>query len=398
MAFGNISDQLAQHQAQTRYNNGPDLSQYPGASASDFKWNTDTGNWDIDPSSHPGMLYISTPGETKDGKTGWVSAQDRTNGMGLGKLALLGGGLVGGGILASMLAPAAAGAAAIPNIGVTTGLPSMAGVGTGVGALSVPGVAASALLPSSAIATGAVSLPAAGASHMGIISSLLNSVTGGKGLTGLATNVAKNYGGNLVKSLLNPNTLNAAGTGLAGVASTEAHNRGAKLDAMMAADQMKMINDQNQIAENPQLLKQFQVADFLKNGGIPATPKPTYSITGRQLPQFNFGPAPTSAATKQIASTMEDQVANRIKNPIQLSDYASQMNPSDTETALNWLSPALTTMGANGGVGSFLQNLLTKTPSYGTITDPAGNLPQQIQPFQPIISKLPQDNSNQGNG
>lgn len=106
------------------------------------------------------------------GKYGWAVPLVAAGGIGLA-------GLAGG-----------AGASAIPSIATTTGLPSTAGIGTSVGALSIPGAAATAI-PSIATTTG------------------LASTTGlGTDVTAAGTSLPSSGGmGSMLSKIVNPKSL-----------------------------------------------------------------------------------------------------------------------------------------------------------------------------------------------
>jgi len=192
-----------------------------------------------------------------------------------------------------------------------------------------------------------------------LISGGTGALTGGGGNMGWGStianfgkNAAKEYGGDLMKQLLSGNALDAAGKGLAGVAQTQAHNRGAQLEAMMAGDEMALAADRERRAAEADILRKIQTTSYLKGGGA-GDVKPGVSVTGKPFGQFDFGVRPPTEAEIAAAGELEGQLMERLRNPIKLRDYDSKMEAGGMETALNWLSPALTTLGAARGAGRY---------------------------------------------
>jgi hypothetical protein len=143
----------------------------------------------------------------------------------------------------------------------------------------------------------------------------------------------------ILGKLTSPNGLGSIGTAMGAISGTQAHNRGEALDAMMSGDRMRLAAAGNQRQEDAQNLRMLQATNYLKNGGMPK--KELVSSSGMKIPDFGFGPAPITDETKSMASDMEKQLLDRMHNPLKLSDYDSKMNPSGTESTLDWLGPVL---------------------------------------------------------
>ena len=171
----------------------------------------------------------------------------------------------------------------------------------------------------------------------------------------------KNLGGSFLKQFLTGNALDAAGRGLGAIGQTQAHNRGVQLDAMMAGDEMKMANERERRAAETDLMKKMQVAEYLKGGG--ANFAEPMSVSGKPLGKFDFGVRPATETEMQMATELEGQLMNRLKNPMQLNDYNSKMEPGKVESAMNWLGPLLSTGGAMMGAGRYERpTAQTQTP------------------------------------
>jgi hypothetical protein len=177
----------------------------------------------------------------------------------------------------------------------------------------------------------------------------------------------KTTAANTMKSMLSGNGAQAAGTALGAVSQAQAHNRGTKLDAMMQGDQTKAQLAANQRAEDQELWKMLQAADYMKRGGTPR--QDNYSSTGMKLPSYNFGPAPISQANKDMAATMEQQLLQRLNNPLKPSDYESQMDPSTGEKITDYTGAALSGLGAalNAGQPAPTGGMTTKSQKIGSL-------------------------------
>lgn len=194
-------------------------------------------------------------------------------------------------------------------------------------------------------------------------------LAGGAG-AGLASLVgggaAKAASGGLIHSLMNPTALAGIGKGVGAIAQSKASNRGTQLDAMMEGDKMKMQATQARAEDESGLWRKIQAANYIKNGGMPAR-EPMVSSSGATIPDFSksFGPAPISEDDKQMAGTLLPQLQDRLAHPPVLSDYASKMNPGKVESALDWLGPIISGVGAvkQGQIPPIMPN-----PTGGTTT------------------------------
>jgi hypothetical protein len=204
----------------------------------------------------------------------------------------------------------------------------------------------------------------------------------GSTLKTVGTNLAKDAAGGFINKLLSGDTLDAAGKGVAGVAATEAHNRGTKLDATMAGDEMKRLADVNNRDAGVQGMKQMQIAEYLAGGGFHPTDQPVLA-GGKTATKFNFGTAPATEAEKQYAGNYSKQLMDRQAHPVQLSDYSKLMDPGTMEKTLNWISPILSTLGAARGAGKYLSPEQIAAARAGAQQQPA--TPQ----LPPVEFKMP---------
>ena len=173
----------------------------------------------------------------------------------------------------------------------------------------------------------------------------------GKAISGAAGSGAST-GGSLMSKLINGDTLLAAGKGLASIGQTSAHNRGVKLDAMMQGDQMKLLADQDRRAAESDFMRKMQQTSYLKGGGF-KDPGTVTSASGQPLTKFDFGARPASESEIAMSTELEKQLMGRLRSPIQLSNYASQMDPGTAEKFMNWLGPAVSTFGVARGGGKY---------------------------------------------
>lgn len=330
------------------------------------------------------------------GLNGWqkaaIIAAAGATGVGAG-MALAGGGAAAG----------AAGSGA--GLSVASGVPAgMAGVGaTGItaGGAAVGGGSTLASMATNAGLNAARTKLTGGSWRDALISGGMGAAGGAGGgggnmswgstLSNFGKDIAKDAGGSLMQQLLSGDSLAAAGKGIGAIGQTAAHNRGVALDAMMAGDQMTLAADQNERAAQADAMKRLQSASYIKNGG--ADYKPSVSVSGKPLGQFDFGVRPSSAAAIEGATTVEGQLLNRLKNPIKLRDYDSKMEPGRMETLANYASPALTTLGAARGAGRYQMPqaaAATPTPaapSAGTPTEIAQSGPPPTVRFNPLTPR-----------
>lgn len=258
----------------------------------------------------------------------------------LGKIAitaaLVGGTIATAGALGAFSAPALAGSAAVPSIGATSGLaagafPAIAGT-TGAGLATGAGVAGAAGL-------GAATVPSIGATS-GLSAGAFPSIAG---TAGPSVAGAGRTGGSVLSKLVNKDTIGDLSEGLGAVSSTQAHNRGTQLDAMMEADKMNMAQNVNRRADEADIWKKLSAINYIK-GGSPEI-KPQISASGRVIPHFDTGLKPISQADKDVATTLEKQLLERLNNVPKLRDYDSKMSAGKVETGLGWLAPILRTAG-----------------------------------------------------
>jgi hypothetical protein len=197
----------------------------------------------------------------------------------------------------------------------------------------------------------------------------------------------KSMGGDLLKQLLTGNGLDAAGRALGAVGQTQASNRGTMLDAMMAGDEMKMASARERRADETDIMKKIQMSEYLKGGG--ANYAPSASVTGKPLGQFDFGVRPATETESQMAGELAGQLKQRLSNPLQLSDYSSQMKPGTMESIANWGGPLLSLFGAARGAGRY-------TPPTAQTQTP--QTPANPEAATPAPSPFVADISNAGRG
>lgn len=245
------------------------------------------------------------------------------------------------------------GAAAVPSVGATGGLsagafPTITGT-SGLAAGGAGATGAAGTLASTGLASSAALPFAGGAGNMaagGTMAGLLGS--GGGTAAGAAGSAAKS--GGFLSSLMKPKTLETIGTGLGSIGKTAANNRGVQLDAMMEADKMGLAANQSRRADESDLWRKIQAANYIKGGGMPER-KPMMSSSGAEIPSFAklFGPPPITQADKDMADTLLPQLQSRLANPPVSRDYDSLMKSGKTETAMNWLGPLVSGYGAFRG-------------------------------------------------
>jgi hypothetical protein len=356
----------------------------------------------------PDRTFVNPRTGSLEGNRGWAGLSNGAKLAIMAAAAATGVGAAGalgafGGAAAGSAGGAAAGGTAagtaLPTLAATTGLPAALGAG-GVGAVGATGGSMLGSILTNAAANAAITKAKGGSWSDALKSGAIGGAAGGAGvaaghLGGLAANPAvngaiKEGSGSLMSRLLSGNTLDAAGQGLGAVGGTMAHNRGVALDAMMTGDQVKIQNEAERRAAEADIMKKMQIAEYIKSGGAQNTPG--VSVTGKPLGQFNFGTRPTTQTEKDMATTMEGQLTDRLNHPMQVSDYESKMNPGKAETALNWLSPILTTWGAANGAGKYQQPAPTQT-STGPVVNPLAPKPRLPQvpdmPVTPGLTTLP---------
>lgn len=230
--------------------------------------------------------------------------------------------------------------------------PALAGMGGGGGGSAATGAAsASSGVPSLSVTSGLTSLPGtaiaapvAPGGSMGILGNIFNY---GKKIFGVG-------GGNT------GNVLDATARGLGSLGQSSANNRGTVLDAMMEADKLRMEAAQQRRAEESDIMKKMQIAEYLKNGGA-GDFEPSTSAMGRQFTKFSFGPKATTDAEKKMAAILEEQLRDRLAHPMELSDYSKMYKPSGFERTMNYLAPIFSVWGAGRGAGRY-QVPQTTTP------------------------------------
>lgn len=131
------------------------------------------------------------------------------------------------------------------------------------------------------------------------------------------------------------------GPGLAAISQADAQNRGTKLAAMMAGDQMQVGEQAQRYAELPNALRELNDASFEANGGAPGGPI--------KLPNggtINVGSIPINDTEKAAAQAEVGQLQNIINNPPTYNNYSSVMNPGGWERGLGIIGALLS--GSSG--------------------------------------------------
>lgn len=345
--------------------------------------------------SLPSRTFINPRTNSVEGMRGWaglppavkVALIGAAAATGIGAASALGafGGAAGGAGAAS----GAAGASTIPTVGVTSGLsagafPAIAGTGSlsgiagGAGAAAAGGGGLLASTPmlsaapqvGSAAATGG-NLATAGAGNMGI----------GSKIGGFLKGQLKQKAGDMVSNLMDPDVLKMGSRGVADATQASAHNRGVALNAMMDADVNRMQLARDRAADESDIWKKLQAADYMKSGGMPKT-GPGMSANGKPFTSFDFGPAPISAGNKEMAAKLESQLMNRLDNPMKLSDYESKMNPGTMERIGNWAAPGMSILS------EVMQNR-RGNPAGGQATPTPTAAPLPNIPSVPTVNGLP---------
>lgn len=241
------------------------------------------------------------------------------------KAAIIGAGAAAGIGAGALLAGGGAAAAGAGGAGAATAGSGGAGM-AGLATLGLPAGMAGFGTPVSIAAAGGI--PGIGA------------VTGGSTIANLlGSKAAKGIGGKLLGNVMN----GGLGRGVGAIGETLANNRGTELDAMMEADRNRTLLARDQRDADVHNLKQLRATNYIMSGGMPKL-GPT-KVNSGTLGQFNFGPAPISEADKKVASTLHDQLMQRMQNPLTPSDYDSKMKAGTGEKITNWLAPALDIFG-----------------------------------------------------
>jgi hypothetical protein len=158
--------------------------------------------------------------------------------------------------------------------------------------------------------------------------------------------------------------MQTAGRGAGAVAETQAKNRGAELDAMMEADQQAMLANRVRREDEDSMWKKLQAINYMKGGGM-QNRGPSVGAGGKSFTKFNFGAQPVSDADKQMATTLEGQLMQRLNNPPQLRNYDAMMKPGTAEKVTGWGAPILSTLG------SIFKNKPAATPTTAPTPPPA---------------------------
>lgn len=303
-----------------------------------------------------------------------------------------------------------AGLGAIPGVGkaATAGKSLSAGaklaIKTGLGAAggAATGGAKGALLGGGLAAAGSKFGGGAGAGAGGNVAENASGSMMHKLLEGGKTAVMGKGDGNsgLLHDLLSGDALHTAGQGLGAVAQSQAHNRGVALDAMMEGDQNAMALARDRRADESDMMRKMQQLAYIKGGGFHDTGDAT-GASGK-FTKFDFGTHAAAPESMQMAGELENQLMDRLHNPMKLRDYDSKMNPGATETALDWISPVLTTVGAARGAGRYQGPLAggkrpaatpatptTAQATPGSFGAPGDFLPMEQQPPQPVMPGTP---------
>lgn len=205
------------------------------------------------------------------------------------------------------------------------------------------------------------------ASSLGDISGVANASTaaasGGSGLAASlgdiagvagASTKAANGPGSFMSNLMghvpgSPGSLADAGSVLGSFSEAEANNRMAKGNLTQNHDQLMLSAAANKRADETDALRKLAQTSYINSGGSQFKP-PTISLSGQQrtAPDLGFGPRPSSDAQKQAATTLEQQLLQRMQpggsyTPAPLSDYA---NRGKAESASNYGSTILGGLGA----------------------------------------------------
>jgi hypothetical protein len=195
----------------------------------------------------------------------------------------------------------------------------------------------------------------------------------GKAATTAGEQVANTAGKSLMGKMMSGDTLTALGKGLGSIGQTAAHNRGAKLDAYMQADEMRMANDRERRAEEADIMRKLQQTGYIKGGGF--KDQSERALAGNPVSKkFDFGVRPSTEAQIAASTELEKQLMGRMSNPRQLRDYDSQMNPGVMEQIMNYAGPAASIWGAARGGDAY------KGP---TAEDVGPKIAPPVQIFQP---------------
>lgn len=231
------------------------------------------------------------------------------------------------------------------------------------------------------------------------VNSVANKSTGGGG--GSNTNLLMQLLGlspNSGNSQAISNILNSAGKGLGGVAQADASNRGTKIATTLAANNQQLAEQQQRNQDLASLPGQIIRANYIAGGGY--KPVTNYSSNGKVIPHFDLGLAPLTSADQAAGASLSKQLTDRLNTAPTYKDATQYMNPSATETALNWASPIATALGSNGSqsnTSALLAELLkqsspnTQLPSAVAVNSNGSTNPYTPIPITGTISNQPQN-------
>lgn len=273
-------------------------------------------------------------------------------------------------------------------MGFLSGLGKVLKFAAPIAAMAIPGMQP---LAAAALAGGGSMLgnKMAGGTWKGsLINGLMSGATAGlmpgAGATGAASQgvggTLKRVGGSLLTNLMNPDTMASMSRGVGAVGQTQAHNRGVELDAMMEADQMRILNDRDRRDDESHMMKGIRAANYIQSGGMQRQPRIGHG--GNVIPSFR-SPLPISADEKAAATTLEGQLMKRLQTPPQLRDYDSKMKPGTMENISTYAAPAM-------GV---LESILRNRQQRPTM-DPLTLQTQQEQPGSVDIDAYDPNNTS----
>lgn len=142
------------------------------------------------------------------------------------------------------------------------------------------------------------------------------------------------------------------GSTLGAFGQAKASNRKTEGDFMQGYDRLNIGASAENRARESDAMKHLAQTSYIMDGGAKPINRQVNSGT---LPDFGFGPKPSSDAQKQGASTLQTEMLNRLtpEGQIKPTDPSTYVKPSTAEN--------VATYGALGtGIGSVLSSLLKK--------------------------------------
>jgi hypothetical protein len=153
--------------------------------------------------------------------------------------------------------------------------------------------------------------------------------------------------GKLGKAALNIGTggiggsiIDAIGAGSSAASQASAQNRGARLQALMDQDQMRMAASRDNRESERDILKKLAQSAYLSSGGANFKPSTEYT--------YSFAPRAASKTQMDAAGLLEAELMKRLQaGPMKLSNYSKEMRPGFWERFGGILGAGASAYGAS---------------------------------------------------